>query len=55
MIAAIVAPTIRHDSIVGSSADSIELKIGVAPIEYSYDTFVVKWVNERRKMNVIDF
>ena len=32
MMAAIVAHTILQDRIVGSRADSIELKVGIAPI-----------------------
>ena len=54
MMAAIVAHTILQDRIVGSRADSIELKVGIAPIECRCDPFVVKWVNERRRM-ICDF
>ena len=32
MMAAIVAHTIRQDRMVGSRADSIELRVGIAPI-----------------------
>jgi hypothetical protein len=36
-MAAIVAPTILQDRIVGSRADSIELKVGIAAFEYRCD------------------